>query len=69
MISKRMIREAMFNILPHLCVMIDVLADVSAGLIITILVDVLNIKSRANVMVETLGDMLMGRIDIGLRFC
>ena len=48
--------------------MIDVLADVSAGLIITILVDVLNIKSRANMMVETLGDMLVG-LDIGLVFC
>ena len=68
MITKRMIRAAILNIVPHLCVMIDVLADVSAGLIITILVDVLNIKSRANVMVETLGDMLVG-LDIGLVFC
>ena len=68
MISRRMIRAAILNIFPHLCVMIDVLADVSAGLIIAILVDVLNIKSRANMMVETLGDMLVG-LDIGLVFC
>ena len=68
MISKRMIRAAMFNIFPHLCVIIDLLADVSAGVIINILVDVLDIKSRANVMVETLGDMLVG-LDIGLVFC
>ena len=68
MISKRMIRAAMFNIFPHLCVIIDLLADVSAGVIINILVDVLDIKSRANVMVETLGDMLVG-LGIRLVFC
>ena len=68
MISRRMIRAAILNIFPHLCVIIDLLADVSAGVIINILVDVLDIKSRANVMVETLGDMLVG-LDIGLVFC
>ena len=44
MINKRMIPAAMFNICSLLCAVIDVLADVSEGVIVSMLVDVLDIN-------------------------
>ena len=41
----------MYNICSHLCVVIDVLAEVSAGVIIDTLVDVLDIDVRADVVI------------------
>ena len=60
MISKRMIRAAMFNIFPHLCVIIDLLADVSAGVIINILVDVSAIKVCPDVVRDVSVGVLLG---------
>ena len=61
MISIRMIRAVIFSISSLVCAVIDVLADVSAGVTIS----VLDTDEWADLVVETAGDMFID-LDSGL---
>ena len=67
MIGKRMMRAAIFNIFSHDCVVIDVPADVSSGVIANMLFDVSDIDARADAVIGMFGDILVD-VGIGLVF-